>query len=170
MILLVLMAFMTCGRGAEANLSPEEFKATTLAKVAPYVQWPKAALPDAETRFVIGIFGTNAVEPVLRALLRGQKIAGRDVTVMTFPADTNALPRCHLLFVPAEHEPLWQSVNKDTTAFGLLTVGESDDFTRNGGVFNLLVNQRRLEISHKNARVAGLTIDSRLLKFARPAR
>jgi len=155
------------GAGADANLNPDEFKAVTLAKVAPYVQWPKEAWLDSETDFVVGIFGTNGVEPVLVALLKGQKVGGRNVVVKTFSADTNAVPRCQLLFIPAAQEPQWLLLNRDTNTFGLLTVGESEAFTKNGGVFNLIVSQQKLEISLKNAKRAGLEIDSRLRKIAK---
>lgn len=164
---LLLAVGLARGWGAEANLNPEEFKATTLAKVSPYVQWPKAALADSDTNFVVGIFGTNSVEPMLTALLKGQKVGGRDVLVKTFPADTNALRRCHVLFIPAEQEAHWQLLSKDANTFGLLTVGESETFTKSGGVFNLLVSQQKLEINLKNAKKAGLEINSKLLRIAR---
>ncbi len=167
---LALAAGLARVWSAEAILNPEEFKAITLAKVSPYVQWPKAVLADSDTNFVVGIFGTNSLEPMLTALLKGQKVGGRDVVVQTFPADTNALRRCHLLFIPAEQEPQWQLLTKDANTFGLLTVGESETFTKSGGVFNLLVSQQKLEINLKNAKRAGLEINSKLLRIAKVTR
>lgn len=155
---------------ADPQLNPEEFKAVTLAKVAPYVQWPKEAWPDSSAPFVVGIYGSNVVEPILTALLKGQKLDGRDVVVKTFDAGTGASPACQLLFIPAAQEAQWIALQKDMPTFGILTVGESEDFTKSGGVFNLLVSQQKLEISLKNARKAGLEINSRLLKIAKVTR
>lgn len=164
--MLLLAAGLAHGAAAEA-LNPDEFKAATLAKVSPYVQWPKEAWPDTGTNFVVGIFGTNTVEPILAELLKGQKVDGRDVVVKTFASETNVLPRCQLLFIPATQEVQWLLLSSTTNTFGLLTVGESAGFTKNGGVFNLLVGQRKLEINSKNAKKAGLEIKSSLLAIAK---
>ena len=154
---------------AADTLHPVEFKAAIVAKVLPYVQWPKDAWTDATAPFVIGIFGNDPVEAILTTLLKDQKLNGRDVVVQIIDAGTNALPRCQILFVPAAREAQWQALNKDASPPGLLTVGESEAFAKTG-VFNLLVEQQKLEISVKNARKAGLEINSKLLKIAKVVR
>ena len=164
--MVLLAAGLAHSAGAEA-LTPDEFRAVTLAKVSPYVQWPKKASADTSTNFVVGIFGTNTVEPMLVELLKGKKVDGRDVVVKTFASETNVLPRCQLLFIPATQEAQWLLLSTGTNTFGLLTVGESEGFTTTGGVFNLLVAQQKLEINTKNAKKAGLEINSHLLKFAK---
>jgi len=167
--MLALAACLAGGLTAEVvQLTPDEFKAVTLAKVSPHVEWPKSAWPGQGSNFVIGIFGTNTVQPILAALLQGQKAGGRDVLVKTFPANTNSLPHCQLLFIPAAQETKWLLLSKNTNTFGLLTVGESTDFTRSGGVvFNLLTSEQKLEINLKNAKKAGLEIDFKLLRISK---
>ena len=43
----------------------------------------------------------------------------------------------------------------------------SGQFVKNGGVFNLLVEERKLEIHRGNATKAGLKISSKLLKISK---
>ena len=170
--LVVALLVVAGGRRSPAadTLQPVEFKAAIVAKVLPYVQWPKDAWPDATAPFVIGIFGGDPVQPILATLLKDQKLNGRDVVVQIIDAGTNALPRCQILFVPAAREAQWLALNKDANPPGLLTVGESEAFAKNSGVFNLLVEQQKLEISLKNAKKAGLEINSKLLKIAKVVR
>jgi hypothetical protein len=170
---ITLMLFAACGissAGADAQLNPTEFKAAIVAKVLPYVQWPKEALPESPAPFLVGIFGGDPVEPILATLLKDQKLNGRDILVQSIDAATNALPRCQILFVPATHEARWQALSRDAVGAGILTVGESETFTKSGGVFNVLVEQQKLEISVKNAKRAGLDINSKLLKISKVVR
>jgi hypothetical protein len=170
---ITAMLFFACAfhsTAADTQLNPIEFKAAIVAKVLPYVQWPKETLPEPRAPFLVGVFGNDPVEPILATLLKDQKLNGRDIIVQRIDTATNALPRCQLLFVPATHEARWQALSKDAAIDGILTVGESETFTKSGGVFNVLVDQQKLEISVKNAKRAGLDINSKLLKISKVVR
>jgi hypothetical protein len=75
---------------------------------------------------------------------------------------------CHVLFVPA-------GVNaaphlRDAHSGPLLTVGESPDFLRDGGIINFVMQDGkvRFEINQEAASRAQLRISSRLLRLALP--
>jgi hypothetical protein len=150
----------------KVELNPTEFKALTLARIPPYVQWPEKALDDSETNLVIGIVGKDPFDGLLGKLVKDQKIYDRDVIVKVFE-DPGQVTKCHILFVPAESQAQWHASIKNMDAFGVLTVGESDNFIKLGGVFNLSVKERKLEINLSNAKKAGLAINSKLLKIAK---
>ena len=87
------------------------------------------------------------------------------------PANASATA-CQVLFVPADQQAAWEASDPARNALGLLTVGADDSgqFLKAGGVFNLLVADQRLEISLKNARRAGLEINSKLSKISKVVR
>jgi hypothetical protein len=48
----------------------------------------------------------------------------------------------------------------------ILTVGENPRFTAAGGICNLSLADRKLTVNVRNARTAGLELQSRLLRIA----
>ncbi len=152
-----------------SDLTEKEFKAATLSKIPPYIQWPEKKQPPAGEKCIFGILGKSPFDDgLLEQLLKDAKIDGRDLVVKTFEGAED-LSKCHILFVPADKIARWQELAKSLDTFGILTVGESPDFAKTlGGVFNLsLLPERKLEINPKNAKKAGLEINSKLLKWAR---
>jgi hypothetical protein len=175
-LLLMLAGWLGFGLLAqpakEKLLGDNEFKAAFLSKIPPYIQWPASAFSESENDLVVGILGPDPIAGLVEQLLRGKQIDGRRCLVKVFN-DPESIPRnCHILFVPASQKQTWQQWSKaNPQPQGLLSVGETEDFiTKMGGVFNLSVSERKLEISLHNARKAGLEIDSRLLKMAKVIR
>lgn len=170
-LVLVLTLALPRNLGAEQpeklDLTPREYKAAILSKIPPYIQWPDHALPASDKQIVIGILGKDPFDDLLEKLVKGRKIEGRDVVVKTI-ARAEEISQCQILFIPAESNDLWQEWRKGRDVSGLLTVGESKDFaTKLGGVVGLSVEERKLEINLKNARKAGLQINSKLLRISR---
>jgi hypothetical protein len=106
---------------------------------------------------------------MLEQLLRGKQIDGRNLVLKVFESPETITKSCHILFVPVSQMEKWQEWSRaNALPIGLLSVGESEDFiSKMGGVFNLSIAERKLEISLKNAKKAGLEIDSKLLKNAK---
>lgn len=163
---LWFLPHLNAAQPEKVDLNPTEFKAAILSKVAPYVQWPEKAFAESAGQIVIGILGKDPFDGLLNELLKETKVNGRPVVVKTFE-DVRQVGPCHILFIPASFGAQWQELSKTMDTFGILTVGESEDFIKMGGVFNLSVQDRKLEIHLKNAKKAGLGIDSKLLKIAK---
>jgi hypothetical protein len=155
---------------ADVRLNPSEFKAAIIAKVLPYVQWPRETQPPPPEPFVVGIFGNDPVEPILATLVKDLRLDGRDVRVRVIDPELKSAPACQILFVPAAQEERWTELSKSIDATGILTIGDSEFFTKGGGVFTLLVQEQKLEISIRNAKKARLDINSKLLKIAKVVR
>ena len=89
--------------------------------------------------------------------------------IHAMPSYLPSLGACDLLFVPATEA----SVQKDAAAAvkgkPCLTVGESPDFTKQGGIIGFFTqdNKLRFEINLDTAAANGLKVQSQLLKLAR---
>ena len=154
-----------------AELRPAEFQAAFLAKSLPYVSWPEARLPKPDEPLVIGLLDHDPFDGLLHKLLENQKVNDRKIVVQVIA--TNApFDTCHVLFVPGDRIAVWAASAATAGPRALLTVGADDtgQFLKNGGVFNLLVTEQRLEISLKNAKKAGLEINSKLIKISKVVR
>jgi hypothetical protein len=152
------------------GLEEGEFKAAILSKIPPYITWPDRSLVDAET-LVIGIFGREpAVEDLLKGLLKNRTVKGH-ACVTTNVSTAEEISKCHIVFIPKNENEHWRELSKAVPAAGILTVGESNDFIELGYVFNLnFPAKKKLEISLKNAKSAGLLIKPELLQLAKVIR
>jgi hypothetical protein len=159
-------------RGADAdavsNLSPLEFKAAFLSKVLAYVKWPADTLPKDNRPIVVGLFGYDSFDGLIQKILAGQTINDREVVVEVL-TDTGRIGACQVLYVADDKLAEWLKLKPTGAGRGVLTVGadSTGQFLKRGGVFNLLVDERKLEISRSNAEKAGLTINSKLLRIAK---
>lgn len=152
-------------------LEPAEFKASILAKIPPYVEWPAEAFPGQDKQIILGIVGDQSFVHMLEELvkLKNPKGDGRKIVIKTFE-NPQAVTKCHILFIPEAHEVEWLEFSRTFDGYGTLTVFSSKNFIKTGGVFNLSHEQRLLEIHIKNAKKAGLKINSKLLDIAKVIR
>jgi len=151
------------------SLSPEEWRAGVLSKLPAYIEWPADKLGTETNALRVGVLTAagreDDVVTLLTALLRDTRVAGRPLTVSVLERPAQAAD-CHLVFVPEEATGRWWEAAPTLDLHGIVTVGESGDFLRRGGVFNLRTSARKLEIDRRNASRAGLTISSKLLRIA----
>jgi len=158
-------AFHVHGEGSEqVSLSPMEFEAVFLSKLPSYIKWPKDVSASSTNKLILGILGKDPFDGLLHRLVQGKTVNGRELVVKTLSADE--IGSCHILYVPEASMSRWQKVTKGKVVSGILTVGETEAFTKSGGVFRLLVKERKLVINRKNAEAAGLRINSKLLKIS----
>jgi hypothetical protein len=136
-------------------------KAAYLLNFTRFVEWP--ADPADTGPLTICIAGTNPFDDVLDETLRDEQVGAR--AIRSRPARESE--RCHVLFIPNGVSP--DAYIKSTRAQPVLTVGESPDFLRRGGIVNFFIENGkvRFEIDAERAERAGLRISSRLLRLAR---
>lgn len=169
LVMLVLLGGVRAQDTSPKSLSPEEWRAGVISKLPAYIEWPPDRLGAETNALRIGVLtapGRDAeVVTLLTALLKDTRVSGRPVEVSALSQPGNAA-QYHLLFVPEAASARWYEVAATRDLHGLVTVGESGDFLRRGGVFNLRTSARKLEIDRRNASRAGLTISSKLLRIA----
>ncbi len=145
----------------------DQAKALCLLNFAKYVEWPAHAFAETNSPIVIGVMGGDKFRDDLKYRIEGRLVDGRKI-VVTETADDGDWGRCQILFVGATETTREADVLKELKSRPVLTVGETEEFTRDGGVINF-VNKNgkvRFDIDLKAARAAGLTISSKLLSQA----
>ncbi len=169
-LLLMLAIFSVAGSAPaifaeSAAITEYHIKAAFLYNFAKFVEWPDEALGDAAAPFTLCVVG---VEPdlSLRESLAGKHIRGHRVEVRRVGGAAEA-GACQMLFVSEEGSA---AAGDDFTQIDThaLTVGESQDFIRRGGVINLKTvnNKVRFEINRLAGERFGFKFSSQLLKLA----
>jgi hypothetical protein len=137
-------------------------KAAYLFNFTKFIEWPPGAISEGAP-FTICVAGTNPFASALEDTIRGETVAGRSLQSRVAQGNEP----CQVLFVP--HGVDAGPILKRTGTQPVLTVGESPEFLRQGGIINFVRDggKVRFEISQEAANRAQLRISSRLLRLAR---
>jgi hypothetical protein len=105
--------------------------------------------------------------PVLKQILEGKVSDGRPITIVMNPSDTE-LRGCDVLYVAELSVAKIRTVLDRITSRAVLTVGESDQFARAGGMVALVRSgdQIEIEVNQDALRNRRLEMSSRLLNLA----
>ena len=153
---------------AAADGTPEyQLKAVFLLHFAQFVEWPETAFADAASPLTICVLGEDPFDGVLDDTVRGETVGSRRFQGQRLRSVDKAMA-CHILFISASEGA---RLKEDFTALrgrSVLTVGDSDDFGRTGGMigFALVDDKIRLQINPEVAKAANLKLSSKLLQAA----
>lgn len=145
-----------------------QVKAAFLYNFVKFVEWPAQAFADNRAPIIIGVVGNDPFGAKIDQMIVGKIAHGRPLLLKRFP-NLRALTFCHIVFIcSSERNNLRQALA--ATGPGVLTVGETEQFTQTGGIINFtIVNSKvRFEINHVAAEQAGLRISSKLLNLSLP--
>jgi hypothetical protein len=168
---LALAVLMFCGApdlSAQAGPDREHrIKAVFLFNFAQFVQWPEKDLGGPEEPMVVGVLGEDPFDAYLDEVVKGEKVNNRPIVVKRFKRieDVHA---CHVLFVSVSESSRFESIIAGLKSRGILTVGESQDFCKRGGMvcFATENGKIRLKINLEAVQEAHLTVSSKLLRLA----
>lgn len=156
--------------GAWLHAEPVEeyaLKAAFIINFAKFTQWPAETFSDSAARLDLCVLGDPLIRKVFTEI-DGQKVDKRFMRVI-FVAETGELPGCELLFVgrTTDRDTILQFMEA-VAGQPVLTIGETADFARIGGVMNFIIDDGNLhfEVNPAAARQQKLTQSSRLLKLA----
>lgn len=166
-------ALLACACACAPALSPAagpseyQVKAVFLFNFTQFVEWPASAFDSPTSPLIIGVLGNDPFDAALDEAVAGEAVNGRPIEVRRF-ATVEEVDRCHILFINIP-EPQLASALETLRNRHVLTVGDSHDFARAGGVieFETVGNKIRLRINLDAAKQADLSISSKLLKPAR---
>ena len=168
--LLVAVLVASDVREAAAQDAPapqHQIEAVFLFHFAQFVSWPPQAFPDAGAPLVIGVLGEDPFGTYLDEVVRGETVGGRPLAVRRYrrAEDVDA---CHILFVGRDEARHLARLLPQLGRRPVLTVGETDDFARRGGMVQFVEERGkiRLRINVEAARTTGLSISSKLLRLA----
>ena len=178
-LLVPLGAGLAADRRVPARTVTEyEVKAACLVNLVDFVRWPAGGpLAVAAVKTTdIDVVGNDPFGPFLEkmAATRGKQrgialhvehIAKWEQAAEHLDTEENT----HVIvFIAASEKAHVEAILAATAGHSVLTVGETPDFCRQGGMINLTMknNRIRFEINPTAATQAGLKISSKLLKLA----
>lgn len=143
-------------------------KAAFVSSFAGFVEWPSDALKKTRDPIVICVLGENPFGSALDQAVNGKTVLDRKLSVRNI-AGVRLAGGCQILFIASSERKHFRTLLKDPLLSGVLTVGDSDNFTTDGGVIDLQVDgdKIRILINVQAAEQSGLRISSRLLSLAR---
>ncbi len=163
LILAVWLAAAVLGQTVEEY----RVKAAFLFNFAKFVSWPPEAFKSASDPIAICVVGKDPFDGALEQAVRGQTVEGKPFAVRQV-TDGKQMGACHIAFMGASERKRLPAIFEEIKNSCVLTVGESDDFTGQGGVVNLRLEDGRVRIQI-NLEAAGqhhLRISSKLLGVA----
>jgi hypothetical protein len=142
-----------------------QVRAAFLLNFTRFVEWPLDELPSPPDPVDICILGDDPFGTALDQLVAGETLGGSKLQVQRINGPVP--PSCRVLYV-SRNETSVGSVLEGVGP-GVLTVGEGDDFLREGGMVAFLIekNRVRFDINRGAALKAHLMLSSKLLHVAR---
>jgi hypothetical protein len=165
LFLIFLTSFPARSLG-KPSAQPSEYqvKAAFLLNFTKFVEWPPTAFAEPDAPFTICILGDDPFGSVLDQIVEGEKVNDRKLVVQRIHG--RATIGCQVLFVSnSERVPSILT----TVGRGVLTVGDGEDFVREGGMIGFVLERRRVrfDINQSAAANASLKLSSKLLSVAR---
>jgi len=163
----LLLGILASGTGGAEIFNEYHVKAAFLYTFAKFIEWPPQTLPGPSAEFAICVLGADPFGEFLDEAVRGKTVDGRTLAVYRMP-DLPVPSECRILFIAASERRRMRALLVSVAAPGMLTVGDTADFTAQGGVIGLRRDGERirLAINLPASDKATLRISSRLLSLA----
>jgi len=165
---LALLALVTTHVQGQSPI-PDEYqvKAAFLFNFAKFVEWPAAAFKGPEDPLAICVLGQDPFGTILEDVVRNKTVSNRAFVIREVSNAQQAIS-CQIVFVSASERKRFRPLLDGLKGRSILTVGEAEDFTANGGIINFKLKDARvrIEIDAGAADRAGLRISSKLLSLA----
>lgn len=148
--------------GQTALQDERTVKAAFVFNLIKYVEWP-----DEGKELVIGFTGDDSMGEMLKKLLDGKSSDNHEIRVLISPSDQD-IQRCNLVYIS---EPTARKIKATLGRIhkkNILTVGETNSFTNEGGMVGLVRvgEQVHILVNLDLVQEANLQISSRLLNLS----
>ena len=144
-----------------------QVKAVFLFNFTQFVGWPPGTCADGATPLVIGILGDDPFGSYLDDTVRGEKVGDRPLIVRRYRR-LEDVDDCQILFISRSETGHSDQIAARLKDRSILTVSDADQSGKGGGIVQFVTRNDRvkLRIDVASAKVAGLTISSKLLRVA----
>lgn len=158
---------MTASPQKESPSREYQLKAVFLYNFTQFVEWPPEAFQRDDEPLIIGILGKDPFGKYLEETVQGEKLNEHPFVVQRF-SKVEEIKACHILFVNVSNASTWTEVFALANSKHILTVGDAENFARDGGMIRLFTDngKTRIRINLESAKSASLTISSKLLRLA----
>lgn len=168
---MLALGFLVLGLISTAQASEQALKLAFVYNFVKFTEWPERASPAAK-----GLVNVCVVDPEGEYTGALGSLAGR--TVRGFPLRARAIERvaevqgCHALFISAQGKRYAAEYARAAQNAGALSVGDDEDFLRQGGMIVLVPTDNRLQFDVNQDMVlrAGINLNAQLLRLARSVR
>ena len=151
--------------GAQTPLE-YEVKAAFLLNFTKFIEWPQGVFAASDSPFTICILGKDPFGQALDQIVAGESVNGRKLEVRRI-GQAPEPQACQVVFVASGEKEVRRTLSGLRN--GVLTVGEGENFMREGGMIAFVIENRRVrfDIDQSAAERAGLRLSSKLLSVAR---
>jgi hypothetical protein len=145
-----------------------EVKAAYMYNLAKFVDWPAQASDRSMQPIVFCVLGQTPLSSPLRDALEGRVVDQRPLQFRPL-TDSKQAGACQVLFIGSPDKKQLRQTLDEVKLLHVLTVGEADNFTNEGGIIRFFLDSGRvrLEFNLDAADDAKLHISSRLLSLGR---
>jgi hypothetical protein len=166
--ILCMVALLRAHPEAQRQNDENSIKAAFLYNFTKFIDWPESAFPGSGAPFTMCVFANDGFRRELEAIMHGEQVRGRTVTVAV-PGAADDLKSCHVVYFGADEGDRAAKRLPAVRQVPILTVGEGRGFLKQGGqiAFTLENDRVRFDISKRAADAAGLIVSSKLLRVAR---
>ncbi len=170
--LVTLLAFvaglsLTAPAGFAAHPVSMEYrlKAAFLYNFTRFTEWPSGISTNSKA-LNICVVGTNPFGSALNEI-KGKRANNASIDIKLIDPD-DSFSGCQLIFIAKSERSRTRKILRALDGQPVLTVGETGDFNRFGGIIQFMVMNKkiRFSINIDAAQRAGLTISSKLLRLA----
>jgi hypothetical protein len=165
-MLILGMLFLSAAAGQ--TMDEYQVKAGFVTSLAHFVEWPPDAFKDPRDPFAICVLGRNPFGHALTDLVEGKAVDDRAMAVREI-AGVGEAAGCQILFIASSEHLRFRAILAKLKDRSILSIGDTSDFTGEGGVANLRIEDGkvRIEINAGAAKEKNLRISSRLMQLAR---
>jgi len=167
-ILALIFLLFAAGRASAQQTEEYRVKAAFLFHFAQLVDWPAPSPGEENKPLTLCTLGQDPFGGDLETTLQGKSIGTRPVQIrhLRQPQD---VPGCQVVFVSGRDRKQMVSLLASLKDDAVLTVGESDDFVKQGGMIGFCMDSDkvRFDVNVDAAARAKLKISSRLLLLAK---
>lgn len=168
LLIAVAILVLTHTALASSREAKQQVKAQFIYNFVNYVEWPSDAFESPTSSIKLCLYGDVPFAAYLLSF-SGSVVGQRELTFIIGTTINDIYSGCHILYVGDDKRidlpNLWSQIQY----VYVLSVGEREGFTDNGGIINILRTKDRLEfdVNINNALSNGLFLDSDLLALAR---
>lgn len=152
----------------EAQVSREyQLKAVFLFNFVQFTEWPVSAFANEKSPIVIGIIGPDPFGSALETTIHDESIQGRSL-VLEHYSHVADIKTCHILFITQPEIRHIDEIVKSVKEKPVLTVADGDSAASAAAIirFTLQNNKVHFRINTEAARVANISLSSKLLRLA----
>jgi hypothetical protein len=184
LLLCLMFAAVACAEDSAIQAKEHQIKAAFLYNFVMFTDWPAGKLAESNT-ITIGTLGEHpfgdAFDPVKNKTVKNKRLVIKELGKFrtSFSSDNagklelanyiEQLRKCHVLFICDSERENFKAILDAVKGYGVLTVGETDDFLEANGIITFIPNVEKpvFEVNLKGCESEGLKISSKVLRLAR---